>query len=128
MSGIQLNLIVLDGDFAVSRLAPQERIPQWVPEAGFVSVTRTADEISIVCPAEVVPDGVKSEGDFTVLKIDGPLDFSLTGILLAVARPLADAGISIFALSTYDTDYVLVRTGDLAEAVPVLRAFGHRVR
>jgi len=95
--------------------------------AGFVSVTRTADELSVVCPGEAVPSSVRAEHGFRVLKIDGPLDFSLTGILAAVAGPLADAGISIFAVSTYDTDYVLVKAKDLNQAVAVLQAGGHCV-
>ena len=99
----------------------------WLPVAGFVSVTRTADELSVVCPGEAVPSSVRAEHGFRVLKIDGPLDFSLTGILAAVAGPLADAGISIFAVSTYDTDYVLVKAKDLNQAVAVLQAGGHCV-
>jgi hypothetical protein len=104
------------------------RIPRWVPTKGFVSITRTADELSIVCRSDAVPDTVRAERDFRLLKIEGPFDFSLTGILLAVIGPLADAGISIFAVSTYDTDYVLVKMNDLKPAVSVLHAFGHTFR
>ena len=99
-----------------------------MPTKGLVSITRTADELSIVCPSEAVPDTVRTERGFCVLKIEGPFDFSLTGILLAVIEPLADVGISIFALSTYDTDYVLVKKKDLNQAVSVLSAFGHTFR
>jgi hypothetical protein len=99
-----------------------------VPSVGFVSVARTTDELSVVCPSGSVPDKVESQQGFKVLKIEGPLDFSLTGILLAVAGPLADAGIPIFTLSTYDTDYVLVHRNDPQHAVSILEAAGHRVR
>ena len=85
-------------------------------------------ELSIVCQSDAVTDGVRTECGFRALKIEGPFDFSLTGILLAVIGPLADAGISIFALSTYDTDYVLVKKNDLKQAVSVLQASGHTFR
>ena len=113
---------------SVCRLAPDAPVPDWLPVQGLTSVTRTADELSIVCRQDAPPGGVRTEPGFLALKIEGPLDFSLTGILLAVAGPLADAGISIFALSTYDTDYVLVKRHDLEQAVSVLKRTGHRVR
>jgi hypothetical protein len=127
MIPIQLKLSMTDETCSVCRLAADEGIPHWVPATGFVSITRTADELSVVCPGEAVPPSVRAEHGFRVLKIDGPLDFSLTGILVAVAGPLADAGISIFAVSTYDTDYVLVKAHDLKQAVAVLQAAGHAV-
>ena len=125
MTNLQLSLSVLKDSLSVCRLAPDTGIPSWVPAQGLVSITRTVDELSIVCLSEAVPDTVRSERGFFALKIEGPLDFSLTGILLAVIGPLADAGISIFALSTYDTDYVLVNKRDLKQAVSVLSDFGH---
>ena len=128
MKTIQLTLSVTDEACSVCRLAAGEDIPRWVPATGFVSIARTADELSVVCSSEAVPPSVRAEHGFRVLKIDGPLDFSLTGILLSVAGPLADAGISIFALSTYDTDYVLVRKNDLGNTLSVLEAAGHTIR
>ena len=128
MRNIQLTLSILKDSYSVCRLAPDAGIPLWVPTKGLVSITRTADELSIVCQSDVVPDSVRTEGGFRVLKIEGPFDFSLTGILLAVIGPLGDAGISIFAVSTYDTDYVLVKKNDLNQAVSVLSACGHTVR
>jgi len=122
---VWVTLSVLEDTFSVCRLAPDAGIPRWVPTKGLVSITRTAEELSIVCQSEAVPDGVRSERGFRVLKIEGPFDFSLTGILLAVIGPLGDAGISIFAVSTYDTDYVLVKKNDLTTAVSVLQASGH---
>lgn len=80
---------------------------------------------SLVCAADVVSDGVQVEKDWCAIKVQGPLDFSLTGILLELAKPLAEAGISIFAVSTFDTDYVLVRSNKLSIAIEVLRLAGH---
>lgn len=128
MSTVCLTLAVLDNLYTVCRLAPEAEIPNWLPTTGFVSVTRTIEELSVVCRSDAVPDSLEAERDFQVLKIEGPLDFSLTGILLSVAGPLADAGISIFALSTYDTDYVLVRKNDLGNTLSVLEAAGHTIR
>ena len=128
MKNVQLNLSVLDDSFSVCRLLPDDDIPHWVPTRGFVSITRTVEELSIVCQSNALPDSVRTERGFRALKIEGPFDFSLTGILLAVIGPLADAGISIFAVSTYDTDYVLVKKNDLNQAVSVLSACGHTFR
>ena len=91
------------------------------------SVTRTAAELSIVAPSAAVPPEVRAERDWRALRVAGPLDFALTGILASLAAPLADAGVSIFALSTYDTDYVLVRHPQLDVALAALRAAGHTV-
>jgi len=128
MSNVQLILLVQEGSFSVCRLSADARIPDWVPVQGLTSVTRTADELSIVCRGDASPDSAQAERDFRVLKIEGPLDFSLTGILQAVAGPLADADISIFALSTYDTDYVLIKQNDLEKAVSTLELAGHSIR
>lgn len=127
MKRIQLKLSMTDETCSVCRLSADEGIPHWVPAAGFVSITRTADELSVVCGSGSVPPSVRAEHGFRILKIDGPLDFSLTGILVAVAGPLAAAGIPIFAVSTFDTDYVLVKAGELQRAVAVLQAAGHDV-
>ena len=127
MNTARLTLAVMENEYAVCRLAPGDQIPAWVPTTGFVSVTRTAEELSIVCRANAIPPDVQAQCCFRILKIEGPLDFSLTGILLAVADPLADAKIPIFALSTFDTDYVLVPSTDLEKAAAVLEAAGHRI-
>ena len=103
-------------------------IPDWLSRRPFWSVTRTGEELSIVLPEENVPGDWKAEKGWCCLKVHGPLDFSLTGILASLATPLAEAGISIFAISTYDTDYVLVRDKDLARAKNVLAECGHVFR
>ena len=122
-----LDLDLLPGDYAVCRLSAGDPLPDWVPRDGFVSVTRTPAELSIVCAADAVPSGVVHEGPFRIFAVRGPLDFALTGVLASVASPLAQAGVSIFAIATYDTDYVLVRATDVDRARAALREAGHRV-
>ncbi len=123
-----LELEVLPGVLAVCRLPAGAPVPSWFGNQGFASVTRTADETSIVCDASVVPPGVVTESGWRAIKVAGPLDFGLTGVLLSLAQPLADAGVPIFVLSTYDTDYVLVKEAGLREALAALSEAGHRIR
>ena len=123
----EMDLKVLPGLYAVCRLEATEAIPAWAVDGGLFSVTRTADELSIVCEQDRVPDGIRCERDWRVLKVAGPLDFALVGILASLAGALADAGISLFALSTFDTDYLLVQADAVERAVAALRAAGHRV-
>lgn len=121
-----MNLSLLPGTFAVCRLAPDAEIPAWAwRDRTLLSITCTQDELSIICPAASVPAGVQSEQPWSALKVEGPLDFALTGILSALAAPLATAGISIFAISTFDTDYLLVKERQLTRACQVLREAGH---
>lgn len=121
-----LNLQLLEGPLAVCRLASKEPIPGWAYSAGpLCSITRTSEELSVVCGEAAVPMGLRCERGWRALKVQGPLDFGLTGILDALTDPLAQAGISIFALSTFDTDYLLVREAWLEEALAALRAAGH---
>jgi hypothetical protein len=123
-----LTLTVLPETFAIARLDPDAAIPPWALAAsGFVSITRTADEVSIVCAETTVPEGTRASRGWRCLRVAGPLDFALVGVLASLASPLADAGISIFAVSTYDTDYLLVREPDLIAAIQTLRRAGHVV-
>jgi hypothetical protein len=121
-----LSLTVLPGQYAVCRL-PAAAVPPLVPTTGLLSVTRTPDETSVVCAEAGAPLGAQVESGWRALVVAGPLDFALTGVLASVAAPLADAQVSIFALSTFDTDYVLVRAQALADAVAALRQAGHDV-
>jgi hypothetical protein len=124
-----LNLELLEGTLAVCRLPAAGRVPSWALELheGFVSITRTPEELSIVCPEEAVPPDTTVEEGFRALKLPGPIPFSETGVLASVAVPLAAAGISIFAVSTYDTDYVLVRESDVERALSVVNGGRQRV-
>ena len=120
-----LSLTVLPERLAICRLPPEEALPERPPHARFWSVTHTEEELSIVLPEEYSPAGSRAETGWRGLKVEGPLDFDTPGILAPLALPLAKAGISIFALSTYDTDYILVPEGNLEQAKEVLRAEGH---
>lgn len=119
-----LTLNLLSQTFAIARLAPNDPIPSWALGGAFTSVTRTRDELSIVCEEGLLPPGHISESGRRALMVQGPLDFSLTGILSALSGALAQAGVSIFAISTYDTDYILVREEDLERAAEALRDAG----
>ncbi len=123
-----LKLIVLNELFAVSRLGAGEAIPDWALDGTFCSLARAIDEVSIICPQVNVPDGVLAERGWRCLKLDGPLDFSLVGVLDAVLAPLAQARIAIMAVSTFNTDYVLVKQDRLQLAVQVLERQGFELR
>lgn len=117
---MKLVLFVQPGTFAICRLDPASEIPGWVHASSFLSITRTSDELSIVCDHERVPAGVKSVGDWAAFKVEGPLDFSLTGIVASISTVLAEHQIPIFVVSTFDTDYILVRRRDFDRANEVL--------
>ncbi len=114
----------LSGRFAVCRLAPGTPIPSWAA-GSFVSITSTKDEISVICPADRVPLEVQAERDWRVLQLVGPFAFTTLGVLASVAAPLANAGISILAVASYDTDYFLVKDDYYHAAVAALAAAGH---
>jgi uncharacterized protein len=122
-----MNLVWLPGEFAVARLAAGAPLPAWALRSPFHSVTRTPEELSVVCATEDLPETVVAERGWRCLRVAGRLDFSLTGILHSMTSPLAGVGVSLFALSTYDTDYILVpaRVADVATAA--LRRAGHEM-
>jgi len=122
-----LRLTLLPDTLAVCRLDSGDPVPAWAWEGEPACVARTRDELSVVCRADAVPKGVRAEGGWRCLKAEGPFDFALTGILAAIVSPLAAAGIPVFAFSTYDTDYLMVKAEKLDRAVEALRAAGHRV-
>jgi hypothetical protein len=119
---------VLPGTFAVCRLPAVEPLPAWADGGPFSSITRTGDELSIVVPEDRVPTGVQAEGGWAVLRLNGPFPFTAVGVLASVAVPLAAARISLFAVSTFDTDYVLVKESAREKAVAVLQEAGHTLR
>jgi hypothetical protein len=128
MADHRLTLALLPGFFAICRLQPQEPIPPWAEPDGFLSLTRTADELSIVCRQECVPQEIHCARDRRCFRVVGTLDLALVGVLRSLLAPLSDAGISVFTLSTFDTDYLLVRDEDLGNAIEELRNAGHTVQ
>lgn len=121
-----LRLSKVPGTYAVCRLAPGASLPAWVRGA-FTSVTRTPDELSIVCDDDAVPVDIKAERRWRALRIKGPIPFEMVGVAAALISPLAEARISIFLVSTFDTDYLLVKEDVFARALDVLRDAGHDV-
>lgn len=118
----RLELNVLPGAYAVCRFAPEDEV-DWQPvyrASPLVSITRTGKELSLVCLELATPPGGKIESGWRVLEVAGPLGFTLTGILAGLLNPLRDAGVSVFSLSTYDTDYLLIKKENLDKAVEVL--------
>ena len=122
-----LKLRVLDGHVSVCRLHPESEVPEWAVTGGFFSVMRTGDELSVVCLEAEVPGSVRSERGWRALMLEGPFEFLEVGVLASVAVPLAEAGVGIFALPTFDTDYVLVKEEQLGSTVAALRGRGHEV-
>lgn len=123
----KLTLKVLQDKYGVCRFDHNASIPEWTSRSEFLSITKTADELSIVCLQENIPYEGQCEKDWRILKVEGPLDFSLIGILAFISNTLADIEISIFAVSTYDTDYILVKEKDLERAVDALLHQGNRI-
>lgn len=120
-------LIVLDERLAVCRLGVGEGVPERAQGRSLFSITRTSEELSIVCDEASVPESVISERGWRALKVQGPLVFSMIGVMAELSHILAAAQVSIFVLSTYDTDYVLVKEEKLAKAVAAFVREGHRV-
>jgi uncharacterized protein len=121
-----LRVTVLPLRLAVCRLAPEAALPPWV--AGpFTSVTRTTEELSVVCDDDAVPEDVQAERGWRALKVEGPIPFEVTGVAAALVGPLAEARISVFLLATFDTDYLLLKEEVFEAAVAVLREAGHDI-
>ena len=121
----QLKLKVLQGQFSIHRFSSDSEIPGQVYESEFFTISKTEDEVSIVCNSSIQLNSEKSVSGWSCFKVVGPLDFSLTGILAKLSSSLAEAGISIFAISTYDTDYILVNSEKLELASEALLISGH---
>lgn len=123
----QLKFRWLPGPYAVVRLAPVAPVPDWAAKGDFISITRTADELSIVCPAGNLPPDVDSAHRWICLKLEGPFPFSQTGVLLSFIEPLSRNGVPIFAISTYDTDYVLIQEEFAGIAIGSLEQASHQL-
>jgi hypothetical protein len=122
-----LELTLLSQRFAISRLAADAPIPVWATQGSFFSVTRTGDELSVVTELSQVPPGVQSQPGWRVLKVHGPFVLSEIGVLASLAAPLAEAKISLFAVSTFDTDYLLVASETLSAGIAALKRAGHTI-
>ena len=125
---VSLHLEAIEIRLAVCRFDADSDVPGWVGRStGFTSITRTIDELSIVCARDDVPEGVPMEGPWRALRVQGPIVMTLIGVVASLANPLANAGISIFAISTFETDYILVHEPDFEAAVGALTEAGHVV-
>ena len=124
----RFELSLLPERFAIVRLAPDAPVPSWALQGSWFSITRTAEELSIVTAAGNIPEGVQKRADWRAWKVHGPFALSEIGVLSALAAPLAGAKISLFVISTFDTDYLLVSAEHLQAAVAALKKAGHRVR
>lgn len=123
-----MKLKILDTTFSVVKIPPNETIPLWAISADVFSITRTDEELSIVCPSDCLPASEEfeyAENGWSCIKVEGILDFSLTGILSSLANTLAENTISIFAISTYNTDYLLIKSHSIEKAKVVLENEGH---
>jgi hypothetical protein len=123
----RLRLLAVAGSFAVCKLTPGSPVPPWATAGDLFSVTRTPDELSVVCRQEVVPEGVVCERDWRCLRVAGAMPFTAVGVLASLATPLAAAGVAILAISTFDTDYLLFKAADAEQAVTALRGAGDEV-
>lgn len=121
-----MDLSRVPGIFAICRLAPDNAIPAWVwHDRSFLSITYTADELSIICPLAHVPAGVPAERHWAILKVEGSLELDLTDVLSSLTTPLTTAGLALFVVSTFDTDYFLVKEQHLTQARQILEGAGH---
>jgi hypothetical protein len=123
----QLTMTLLPDTFAICRLGVTDDIPAWATAGGFFSITRTADELSIVCLQSLIPDGIRRDADWRCFKLVGPIPFTTVGVLVTLVQPLAEAGISVFAVSTFDTDCLLVKEVDFPQTTSILRQHGHSI-
>lgn len=127
MVGPGRSLSLMEGSFAICRLDKNAAVPAWAQTGDFFSVTRTPDELSIVCPQSSVPERTDCETGWRCLKVESPFEFDLTGAISSIAAPLAEADIGLFVVATQDSDYLMVEETDLEQTIRVLSQAGHRV-
>jgi hypothetical protein len=126
-SETDLPLVILPDRLAVCRLPADAPFPDWARPGDILALVRTGDELSVVCTERFVPPDVRAERGWRALQVQGPLEFAMVGVLASIANPLARAGVSIFVLSTFDTDYILVKEAALERAVEALSQEGFLV-
>jgi uncharacterized protein len=123
-----LRFSLIPESFAICRLNPRSAIPEWaLRPATFTSITRTSDELSIVCPENHIPPDLKSDVGWLCLKLEGPFPFSMTGVLTSFINPLSSNQVPIFAVATFDTDYVLIKQEFWEAASAALESAGHKI-
>ena len=115
-----------DAGLAVARLGPGDPVPDWA-QGDFVAITRTRTELSVVCADSLVPDDVTVERGWTAMRVTGPLPFDHVGVITSITAPLHAAHVPVFVISTYDTDYVLIKSDQLEDASAALAAYGHTI-
>jgi len=120
-------LKILPKRLAVCRLNADAPLPDWIEQSDFYSITRTEEELTVVCDEKLVVPGTKSETGWRCLKVEGPLDFSETGIVFSLTQPLAESAVPVFLISTFDTDYLMVKERDLTKTINAISAQGHQV-
>jgi hypothetical protein len=120
-----MNLFVMVGEFSICHLDPEEREPEWLLGSGFRSITHSDSELSIICLSNQVPEEIEHEGDWRGIEVEGPLAFDQIGVLSGLLEPLANAQIPVFVTSTYQTDYIFIRSEELTIAQNVLKGAGH---
>jgi hypothetical protein len=128
MDSKNLSLKILPDRMAVCRFDPSAPVPDWIDRSGFFSITRTEEELTIVCAETLVAKGTTSEIGWRCFKVEGPIDLSEIGIIFSLTQPLAKSAVSVFVLSTFDTDYLMVKEKDLSKTIDVLTVAGHQVR
>lgn len=121
----RVKLRQLNGTYGIARLDAADRLPAWADGGGFVSISRSDDELSVVCPQDRIPSAVKQDGHWTCFKFEGPFAFGETGIVLSVIQPLSENGIGIFVVSTFDGDHLLVKAADVETSRELLIGAGH---
>ncbi len=123
----KLTLTTILDRFAICQLAPQSPVPEWVYDSGFFSITRTHEELSIICPEANVPENIISNCGWRVLKIEGQFDFNEIGVLNSITNPLAKAQISLLTIPTFNTDYILIQESCFDQARLILKSAGHQI-
>jgi len=124
----RLNLTLLPQTLALCSLDAKAPWPDWAQGPGLVSLTRTPEELSLICPQDRLPPGLTAQRDWRCFKVHGPLEPDQTGVLAALAEPLAQAGVSLLVVSTFETDYILIKEADLARAVEAWERAEHHLK
>jgi uncharacterized protein len=121
-------LTVLKGTYAICRLEADSDIQDWITDSEFISLTKTRDELSLVCRQDIsVPHAIEISQDWRIIKLNGPLDFSLTGIIAGISGILAESNVPVFTISTWETDYFMVKESDLRKAIDSLKSNGYNI-